>query len=221
VPRPASRPEAAGEPVAAPGGQSAHHFRVDALIGRHRRGGIGIRLIRRAGLGPLRQGQDEHRPEMPRQKAQQPGTQITPAGLADLIPEQGAPMRLVADLGGGQSQQDVAFFPVPACGEVAVHRGLGTFIGQVLPPTAQIRGTRPWMPSIDGVGRGRADRRGHNFLRSRPKVLLAQPGGAPGREAGMSTHRRRPTQNLLCWHDENYSPSTSTVVDAPPQNRRV
>src|SRR5882757_6277609 len=58
-------------------------------------------------------------------------------------------MLFVATFGGGQRQQDVAFFAgAPSC-EVAVHRGLGLFVDQILAPSAQIRRTGVRMRSRD------------------------------------------------------------------------
>ena len=129
-------PEAARKAVAASGGQGADDFLVNALICRHSGGGVDIGVIRRAGLSPLGEGEDEHRPEVPRQKAQNAGAKITPAGLVDLLAEQSPPVLFVAALGGGQGQQDVSLFPGAPPRQIAVHGRLGPFIGQMLAPAA-------------------------------------------------------------------------------------
>ena len=146
--------EAARKAVAAPGGQGANDFLVDALIRRHHGGGVDVRVIRRAGLSPLREGEDKHRAEVPRQKAQDAGAQITLPRLADLLAEQCEPVLFVAALGGGQGQQDVSLFPGASPRQIAVHGRLGPFIGQMLTPAAQIRRTRVAILGYDSPSSG-------------------------------------------------------------------
>jgi hypothetical protein len=73
---------------------------------------------------------------VPRQKAQNAGAKITPAGLADLLAEQSPPVLFVAALGGGQGQQDVSLFPAAPPRQIAVHIRLGPLVGQMLAPAA-------------------------------------------------------------------------------------
>ena len=49
------------------------------------------------------------------------------------------PVRLVASLGLGQGQQDVAFLAAAVLREVAVDGGLGAFVGEVLAPALDVR----------------------------------------------------------------------------------
>ena len=79
---------------------------------------------------------------MPGQEAEHPGPQISAPGLADVIAEQVQPMLLVASLGVGQREQDVAFLARPPLRETAIYLGLGAFVGQMLAPATQISGSR-------------------------------------------------------------------------------
>ena len=51
-------------------------------------------------------------------------------------------MRLVAALGLGQGEQDVAFLAAAALRQVTVDGGLCTFVRQVLTPPLDVRGAR-------------------------------------------------------------------------------
>ncbi|MNI93924.1 hypothetical protein D3C73_1519460 [compost metagenome] len=48
-------------------------------------------------------------------------------------------MGLVPAFGLGQSEQDLAFFAVAPLGKLPVDGGLGTLIGQILAPPADVR----------------------------------------------------------------------------------
>ena len=109
---------------------------MDLLIGDHRRGGVGIVVITGAGLEPLHQRQNEHRPEVACEERQGPGAEIGPKRRSDLIAEQGQPVLFVAFLGRGDDGQDLAFLTVVALGEIAVDGGLGAFVGQMSAPAA-------------------------------------------------------------------------------------
>ena len=93
-------PEAARQTVPAACGQRTDDLFVDALIRRHRRGGIDVDVIRRAALSPLCEGKNKHRPEVPRQKSQEAGPRIRTAWLADLFAKQREPVLFVAALSG-------------------------------------------------------------------------------------------------------------------------
>ena len=131
--------EAAGEPVAAAGGQAADHFLVDLFVGDHGRGGVGVVGVGGAALGALGQGQDEHGAEVPGQEAQELAAERGGTRPAGVLAEQLQPVGLVAALGLGQGQQDVAFLAAAVLRQVAVDAGLGAFVGEVLPPALDVR----------------------------------------------------------------------------------
>ena len=61
-----------------------------------------------------------------------------PAGV---LAEQLEPVGLVAALGFGQCEQDVALFAAAVLGQVTVDGGFGPFVGEVLAPALDVRGT--------------------------------------------------------------------------------
>ena len=72
----------------------------------------------------------------------------TRAGTADPVTEQVHPVLLVASLGLGEPEQDLALLAGPPAGQRAVRLRLGAFLGQVAPPAAQVSFAR-------GRGRGK------------------------------------------------------------------
>ncbi len=114
---------------------------MDLLVGDHRRGGVGVIAVTGAGLEPLDQRQDEHRPEVAGQKREHAGAQVRTPGGADLITEQRQPVLFVAFLGGGDREKDLAFLAVVALCQIAVDGRLGALVGQVPTPPAQVSGT--------------------------------------------------------------------------------
>jgi hypothetical protein len=113
---------------------------VDALVGGHGGRGVYVGLVRRAGLGALGECQHEHRAEPAGQPAERAGADVAAEGLAGVIAEERDPVRLVAGLGVGEGEQDLALLAAAASGEVAVHGGFGALVGQVLAPSADGRG---------------------------------------------------------------------------------
>lgn len=70
-------------------------------------------------------------------------------------------MRLMPLLRLGEPEQDLAFLASPALGQLAITRGLGALVGEVLAPAADLsgragRGRRhpPIMATADSVIRG-------------------------------------------------------------------
>ncbi len=57
-------------------------------------------------------------------------------GLPDVVAQQFEPVRLVASLGVGESEQDFPLLALAAFRELAVDLRLGTFVGEILPPLA-------------------------------------------------------------------------------------
>jgi hypothetical protein len=61
--------------------------------------------------------------------------------VPNVVTQQIEPMAFVAAFGFGQRQQDLAFFTRAPIGQIPIDDGLGTLVGQMLAPTAQIPGT--------------------------------------------------------------------------------
>ena len=61
-------------------------------------------------------------------------------GAADMVAEQLQPVRLVASLGFGQGEQDLALLAAPVLGQVAVDGCFGPLVGEVLPPPLDVPG---------------------------------------------------------------------------------
>ena len=118
---------------------------MDALVGGHGIGRVDFGVVGRPTLGTLGESEYEHRPEMAGKKTQDARTHIGAARFADVVAEQGQPVLLVAALGGGQCQQDVALLAGAPTGQVPVHGGFGALVGQVLAPPPKIswRRSRP------------------------------------------------------------------------------
>ena len=158
------RAERAGEAPPAAGREPAHDLAVDALVGGHRRGRVGVGRVRRSGLGALCEREHEDRAEPAGEGAEQARAHVGAGGPGVVAAEQGEPVRLVASLGGGEREQDLALLAVAARGELAVDRGLGALVGEVPAP-----------PRPVGRGRRRAARRS-----SAPHPDPGAAGGAPG-----------------------------------------
>jgi hypothetical protein len=58
--------------------------------------------------------------------------------LPDVLAQQIEPVLFMARFGGCQFEEDLAIGAAPPLREVAVHRGLSTFIRQMLSPATQI-----------------------------------------------------------------------------------
>ncbi len=166
---------------------------MDALVGRHGLGCVGILVVGRARLGALGESQHEQRPEVPRQEGEESGAQIALERLAEVIAEQLDPVLLVTPLGVGEPHQDLALGTLLALGQLVVDGGFGAFIRQILPPALdarlaadRLRG-RP-LGGLRTLGNGRR----HGCLRSdgsgrrsrSPDSAMRPPGGAPGRRRG-------------------------------------
>ena len=126
--------EGAGEAPPAAGGEPAHDLAVDALVGGHRRGRVGVGRVRRPGLGALREREHEDRAEPARERAEQARAHVGAGDPVVVAAEQGEPVRLVAALGGGEREQDLALLAVAPRGELAVDRGLRALVGEVPAP---------------------------------------------------------------------------------------
>ena len=127
--------ERAREPVPAPGGQRAHHFLVDLLVGRHGHRGIGVVRVRRPGLRPLRERQHEDAAEAAGEEAERARAQVAAYGRADVGAEEVEPVRLVSLLRAREREQDLALLAGAPPGEVAIDRCLGSFVReQPTPP---------------------------------------------------------------------------------------
>ena len=131
-------PETPRQPVSAPAGERTDDLFVNLFVGGHRRRRVDVALVTRAGLEPLHQCQDEHRPEVARQERQNPGAHVGATRWADLIAEQCQPMLFMALLRGGDRQQNLALLAVVALGQIAVDGRLRTLIGQMPAPPAEI-----------------------------------------------------------------------------------
>ena len=157
------RAEGAGETASPARREPAHDLAVDALVGRHRRGGIGVARVRRAGLGALCEREHEDRAESARERAEDAGAHVGTRHSRVVTAEQGEPVRLVAPLGRGECEQDLALLAVAARGELAVDRRFGSLVGEVSTPS------RP-------VGRGRGRCSSLILLH----ILIGSRGRSPG-----------------------------------------
>ena len=134
-------PERAGQPVAPPRRRApAPPPRGSSRRRPSRRSRRASVVVRRAALGALGEREHEHRAEPAREEAEDARRGRRRAGGADVVAEQVEPVRLVAALGLGEREQDLALLAGPARGEVAVDGGLGALVGEVLPPAADLTG---------------------------------------------------------------------------------
>ena len=151
--------------------------------------GVGIVVVRRARLGALGEGQHEQRAEVPGQEGQEARAQIAPQRLADVVAEQLEPVRLVAALGLGEAEQDLALLPLLALGQLAVDRGLGPLVGEVLAPPLHRGRLRPWLGSaLRAPGVAQAPR---TLPGLRPARARSGPDPSSARRAGPSSARPR------------------------------
>ena len=126
--------EASGQSSSAAGRESSQHLAVDPLVGGHRVCRVDVGVIRRAGLGPLRQGEHEERAEVAREEREEARAQVSLARCADIIAEQRQPMGLVPTLGLGEREKDLTLLAGLPFREVPVDGGFGALVGEVLPP---------------------------------------------------------------------------------------
>src|SRR5690606_33753967 len=144
--------------------EGADHLVVGELVGDHRRGGVGGGGVLRAGVGLLREGEHEHRAEVPREPREDARAQRASSGLARLVPEEPEPVRLVAALGLGEGEEDLALLARAPGGELAVDLRLRPLVGEVA------------APATDGLRAGAARTHGPSVAGA-----LARAGEAPGR----------------------------------------
>ena len=132
------RPEGAGDPGPAAGGQAADDLLVHPLVGRHRPGGVDVGVVRRPGLGPLGQCEHEHRAEVPGQPGQHPHPDVTARSAGPMSsPSRLRPVRGVPLLGLGEFQQDLPFLAGPPAGQIAVDLGFLPLVGEPATPFAK------------------------------------------------------------------------------------
>ena len=131
------RAERARHPRPAPGREPAHHLLVDALVRGHRRGGVGVGGVGRAGLGPLREREHEHRAEPAGEEGEHPHPGGAAADDARSVAEEPRPVRRVALLGDGEAHEDLALLTGPPGRQIAVDPRLRLFVGEPSPPLAQ------------------------------------------------------------------------------------
>jgi hypothetical protein len=82
-----SRSKRSGEPYPTARGETAQHFAVDPLVGRHLVGGVHVGLVRRAALRALHQGEHKKTADVGGQEDEEPCPQAAAAGLADVVAE--------------------------------------------------------------------------------------------------------------------------------------
>ena len=89
--RPSLAPKTAArnvpETVPTARGETAQHFAVDPLVGRHLVGGVHVGLVRRAALRALHQGEHKESAEVRGQEDEQPGAQTAAARRPDVVAE--------------------------------------------------------------------------------------------------------------------------------------
>src|SRR5690606_32107302 len=135
-------PEHPGHPAAAAGGEGAHDLAVDLLVRRHRRRRVVVGGVGGPGLRALGEGEDEHPAEPAREPAEHPGAERTAPRVPDVLPEQLSPVLLVTALSFREREEDLPLLTGAAAGEVTVDGGLGTLVGEVAAPAADLRAGR-------------------------------------------------------------------------------
>ena len=106
--------------------------------------------------------------------------------FADVVAEQGQPVLLVAALGGGQCQQDVALLAGAPTGQVPVDGGFGALVGQVLAPTAEDQ------LETEPTGRSYCDATGaplHHGGQGMPSITRPSTSRCPPRRSVLSPAR--------------------------------
>src|SRR5882757_2983052 len=120
-------------------------------------------------------------------------------------------MLFVATFSGGQCQQDVAFFAgAPSC-EIAVHRGLGLFVDQILAPSAQIRRTGVRMRSRDCLSARLATR---HFIAIHGRIMTDGPHRGSGPD-----EIRGPCTSCITAGMRDESPTLSVALDEARSTR--
>ncbi|WNY34489.1 hypothetical protein Q9Q99_03860 [Curtobacterium flaccumfaciens] len=97
--------------------EPAHDLAVDAFVGGHPRGRVGVVGVGRTVLGALHEREDEDRPEPLGQRGEHPGPEAAPLRPADVVAEQVEPVVGVPPLGLGQRGQNLALLAGTARGE--------------------------------------------------------------------------------------------------------
>ena len=132
------RPERAGEPSAPARGEPAHHLVVDALVGRHRGGGVGVGRVRRPRLGALGEREHEDRAEPPGEAAEHPGAEVGTGSLESSSPRSASQCASWRPSASARASRISRSSPVTPGRELAVDRGLGALVGEVPPPSRAV-----------------------------------------------------------------------------------
>ena len=195
-------PERARQAPAPACGERADHLAVDPLVGRHGRRGVGFARIRRTRLGALRERKYEDRAESPREGAEQSSAHVGTRHARVVAAEEGEPVGLVAALGGGECQQDLALLTLSPGGELAIDRRLRAFIGEVPAPSRPVGGAvgaqlvvaHPAPHLIGSRGRSSGRPRSVTSLPpARPSATISAGRGPIGRSAGIGSFSDRRT----------------------------
>ena len=113
---------------------------MDALVGGHGIGRVGVVVVRRPPLGALSEGEHEERTESSPEGDEQPTAEAGGPGVSLGIVagggEQVDPVLLVALLGVGETAQDLALLAGVSLGELTVESAFGSFVGQIATPAS-------------------------------------------------------------------------------------
>jgi hypothetical protein len=130
-----NEPESRARPRAARPRTTSPWMRSSAAIAG---GGVGIRLVGRTGLGPLRERQHEDGAETSGEPSECPRAEGTATPRPHIVAEEVDPVLFVARLGVGEREEDRPFLALAATREVTVDGTLGALVGEVATPAADL-----------------------------------------------------------------------------------